>query len=94
MVESPQIELAGDGRDLDRHVVNLGVLHQGQGALEAAGRLGLAQDRLAQQVDIQGVALQPATGQVGVDAAGGGVHHKVADEPSEATAGQWHDQLG
>ena len=54
VVEGPEVDLAGNGRDLDRHVVDLGVLDQPEGFLEASLGLPVPEHGLAEQVDVEG----------------------------------------
>ena len=54
----PRGELAGHRRDLDRHVVHVGPLHQSRHARQAGGRLTLPQHGLAEQVEVQAEALR------------------------------------
>ena len=92
VVECPEVDLAGDGRDLDRHVVDPGVVDQPEGLLEAPSGLTVSEHGLAQQVDVEVVALGPAFGQVCTTLPGFGVDDQVADHGAHATSGQRHDE--
>ena len=92
VLEGPHVELAGDGRDLDRDVVHLGIVDEGQGSLESSGRLVVAQHGLAQQVDVHGVALGPTLSQVLVDRTRRRIDHHVADQLAQATTSQRHHE--
>ncbi len=89
-VEVPRDELRRDGRHLDRHVVDVGPPHEREGALEAGVRLGLAEHGLAEEVDVERVALRAGPGEVRAEAAAG-VGHEVAHELAQAHARGRHD---
>ena len=92
MVEGPEVDLAGDGRDLDRHVVDFGVVDQPEGLLEAPLGLAVPEHGLAQQVDVECVALGPALGQVRTTPLGFGIDDEVPDHAAHPAAGQRHDE--
>ena len=93
LVERPHGQLRGDGRHLDRDVVDIVARKKGARALESAGRLLLAEHRLTQkvQVETRAVALRIA-GRAEVrdgwaELLGRSVHHEVADHRTEHPPG-------
>lgn len=58
-LEVPRYELARDRRRLHRHVVDVVAAQQGEGALQAAVGLVVAEDGLPEQVEVEPEPLLP-----------------------------------
>ena len=91
LLEPPGVVGAGDGRDLDGHVVDVVAGHQAGDLLQAAGGLRLPQDRLPQEVDVEAVAVGAQAGQGRAEPLVGGVDDEVAHDAAEDAAGRGGD---
>ncbi len=82
----PRVQLARHGRDLDRDVVDVGARDEPADLGQPPVGLGLAEHRLAEQVQVEpealGAGLRDVPGEVG------GVGHQVADELAQAGPGR------
>ncbi len=94
LVERPHRQLAGDGRHLDRHVVDVVALEQLHRAVAAVRGLALAEDRLAEQVEVEPVAAGAQALDRLAELRGTGVDDEVADHAPQGAPGDRHDQLG
>ena len=83
----PQVELRGDGRDLDRDVVDVGPLHQGHQGVAPAPGLLMAEHGLAQQVDVHAEALGAQPGQMATQRGILRVGHQLTDDGAASAGG-------
>ena len=93
LVEGPGGVRGDGGGDLDRDVVDVGAGQQRVGALEPAGGLVLAEDRLAEEVDVELDAVLADLGDGRAQLGVGGVDDQVADHFAEHAAGDRDDHL-
>ena len=94
LVERPHRELADDARHLDRDVVDVVAREELVGAREAPVGLGLAEHRLAEQVEVEAVARLAKRRDGGPELLGGGIEHQVADHATQHPAGDRDDDPG
>ena len=94
LVEGPQRQLAGDGRHLDRDVVDVVALEQGHRAVAPAGGLALTQDRLAEEVEVEAVAATAKLLDGLAELLRPGVDDQVADEPTQRAPRLADDETG
>ena len=94
VVERPRRVRGHGGRDLDRHVVDVGTGEQLFSALQPAGRLGLAEHGLTEQVDVEADATiaDPCDGPS--EAGVGRVDQQVTDHLAQHLPGNRDDQTG
>ena len=83
----PRDDLAHERGDLDRDVVDVGTLEQPAGAVGATRRLVLAEDGLAEEVDVEPEALLPRGGEVPAEGGVAGVDEQVPDHLAHPGAG-------
>ena len=94
LVERPRAVRGGGGGDLDRDVVHVRTLDQRADPVQAALGLLLAQDGLAEQVDVQTGAGLLELGDRGAQLGLGGVHDQVRDQLAQHLAGHRDGDLG
>ena len=94
LVEGPHRELAGDGRHLDRDVVDVVALEQRHRAVATAGGLTLTQHRLAEEIEVEAVAplaqLLDGLAELGRP----GVDDEVADQATQRASRLADDESG
>ena len=93
LVEGPGGVRGHGGGDLDGDVVDVRAGQQRVGALEPAGGLVLAQDCLAEEVDVELDAVLADLGDGRAQLGVGGVHDQVAHHFAEHAAGDRDDHL-
>ncbi len=92
--EGDEIDLAEDGGDLDRDVLDVVARQQRQVRLQAARGLGLAQDRLAQLVEVEAQAGAASLFQVAPQVFLLARQDHVLRLVAQAGHDGWHDQAG
>ena len=90
----PRVQLGAHGRRLDGGVGDQRVLQHLPGALQAGLRLGLTQDGLTKQVEVELIALLLGFGKFRVERLTLGVKHQVAHHLAKSLPGQGHDERG
>ena len=93
LVEGPGGVRGHGGGDLDGDVVDVRAGQQGVGSLEPAGGLVLAEDCLAEEVDVELDAVLADLGDGRAQLGVGGVHDQVAHHFAEHPAGDRDDNL-
>jgi len=94
LVEAPRVVRPGDGGHLQRDVVDVVAREQAGVGGEAAGGLAVAEDGLAEEVDVDAVAARAGVGERGGEALAGGVEDEVPDELAEHAPGRGDHDLG
>lgn len=84
-------KLADDRGDLDGDVVDVVAVDELANALEAPVRFGVAEDGLAEQVDVELVAVAAQLLQGAAETAGRRVDDEVPDHAAQHTPGDGHD---
>ena len=97
LVERPHRQLADHAGHLDRDVVHVVAGEEVVGALEAPTGLVLAEDSLAEEVQIQAVAARAEPRDRRSEACGRGIQHQVADHGAQHPSrdrddGPWSDR--
>ncbi len=92
LVERPHRELARDGRDLDRHVVDVVAGEKLAGAGEATIRLVIAEDGLAEQVQVEPDPLAAQRLQGLGELRRRRIHDEVRHHAAKHPAGDRHDR--
>ena len=90
----PRVQLGAHGRSLDGGVGDQRVLQHLPGALQAGLRLGLTQDSLTKQVEVELIALLLGLSKFRVERLTLGVKHQVAHHLAKSLPGQGHDERG
>ena len=91
LVEGPHVQLAHHGRDLDRHVVDVGALHELGDAREPTNGFAVSQHGLAEQVDVEAVATALQSVERATQPARRRVNDEVPDHAPQYAARNRHD---
>ena len=92
-VEVPVVELGHDGGGLHRHVVDAWVAEEVGDVVEPFLRLGLAEDGLAEHVEVEAEAPVAGVVEHPVEGGGLGVEDEVSDDGAEVAPGDGHDDV-
>ena len=94
LLVAPGVVGAGDGRDFEGDVVDVGALEESARVVESLARLLLAEDRFAEEVHVEAGAAGAEALDRGAELLVGDVDDEVADEAREDLAGRGDREVG